>query len=228
VLPALTALLAGALVAGAATVLANPGASTAADEPGLHVGLTDSQFPNAHGDLNRPTRGSADDSPSSADDPTPDPTTTTSSTTTPPAPPPETTTPAPPPADLPPATPGPSQQDQVVTLVNTFRGQAGCGPLTVDVQLTAAAQGHSSDMANRDYFSHDTPEGVTFDKRIRNAGYESPGAENIAMGARTAEEVMRMWMESAGHRANILNCDLDTIGVGLDRNGFYWTQDFGY
>lgn len=227
-LPALTALLAGALVAGAATVFGSPGGSTPGDDPGLNVALTDSQFPNAHGDLNRPTRDPAAEPPSSADDPKPDPPTTTTSTTPPPAPPPETTTQAPPPADPPPATPGSSQQDQVVTLVNTFRGQSGCGPVTVDVRLTAAAQGHSSDMANRDYFSHDTPEGVTFDKRIRNAGYESPGAENIAMGARTAEDVMRMWMESPGHRANILNCDLDTIGVGLDRDGFYWTQDFGY
>jgi uncharacterized protein YkwD len=225
VLPALTALLAGALVAGAATALANPGESTAADETGLNVALTDSQFPNAPGDLSRPTRDTAGEPPSSADDPTaPDPTTTT----TPPVPPPETTTPAPPPADPPPASPDSAQQDRVVTIVNAVRGQAGCGPVTVDARLTAAAQGHSSDMSNREYFSHDTPEGVSFDKRIRNAGYASPGAENIARGARTAEDVMRMWMESAGHRRNILNCDLDTIGVGLDRDGFYWTQDFGY
>jgi uncharacterized protein YkwD len=225
----LTALLAGALVAGTATMLGNAGESTAADEPGLSVGLTDPQFPQGQGDLNRPTRDTTDEAPTSSEDPTEDPTTTTTSTTTPPPPPPpETTTPAPPPADPPPASPGSTQQDQVVTLVNTFRGQSGCGPVTVDARLTTAAQGHSSDMANRDYFSHDTPEGVTFDKRIRNAGYDKPGAENIAMGARTAEDVMRMWMESDGHRRNILNCDLDTIGVGLDRDGFYWTQDFGY
>ena len=70
-------------------------------------------------------------------------------------------------------------------------------------------------MAARDYFSHTTPEGVTFDQRIKNAGYP-PGAENIARGQRTAESVMSSWMGSEGHRRNIENCRLTTIGVGLN------------
>ncbi|GAB3480826.1 CAP domain-containing protein [Amycolatopsis cihanbeyliensis] len=117
---------------------------------------------------------------------------------------------------------------QVVALVNEERGKAGCGPVESDDRLAAAAQGHSEDMAARDYFSHTTPEGVTFDQRIRRAGYPKPGAENIAMGARSAGKVMSMWMKSPGHRKNILNCALDTIGVGLERSGWYWTQNFGY
>jgi uncharacterized protein YkwD len=115
-----------------------------------------------------------------------------------------------------------------VALVNTARQQSGCGPVTVDARITTAAQAHASDMAARGYFEHTTPEGVTFDQRIRNAGYPTPGAENIARGATTAEQVMDMWMDSTGHRRNILNCDLNTIGVGLDRNGNYWVQDFGF
>jgi uncharacterized protein YkwD len=117
---------------------------------------------------------------------------------------------------------------QVVALVNQNRAQAGCAPLRVDSKLTKAAADHSSDMARRDYFSHTTPEGVTFDQRIKAAGYAQPGAENIAAGQRSAEEVMNAWMNSPGHRANILNCQLSAIGVGLDTNGWYWTQDFGY
>lgn len=121
-----------------------------------------------------------------------------------------------------------SQTEQVLSIVNQERQNAGCAPLRSDSRLVAAAQGHSSDMARRGYFSHDTPEGKTFDVRIKEAGYAQPGAENIAMGQRSAEEVMDAWMHSDGHRRNILNCDLSTIGIGLDTDGWYWTQDFGY
>ncbi len=82
-------------------------------------------------------------------------------------------------------------------------------------------------MASRNYFEHSTPEGVSFSQRITNAGYPSPGAENIAKGYQTAQEVMDGWMKSDGHKANILNCSLKTIGVSVDANGYYWTQDFG-
>jgi uncharacterized protein YkwD len=160
----------------------------------------------------------------------------TSSTTT-------TTTAAPPPTDgAPPPTEAPAPvpttaavvvvppTDQVVALVNAARAAAAtpCPPVTVDPRLTAAAQGHSDDMAARDYFSHTTPEGVTFDQRIKSAGYPNPGAENIARGQRTAESVMSAWMASEGHRRNIENCRLTTIGVGLNTTAWTWTQDFGY
>jgi uncharacterized protein YkwD len=227
VLPALTAALAGALVAGAATVLTSPPAQSSADQPDLNVARSGEQRPD--GDLGQQsTTSSSGTSSTSATATTtiPPTTTTTTQTITPPAPPPVTSSTAPPAA--PPTSTDVSAQDQVVTLVNDERGKAGCGPLAVNAQLTAAAQGHASDMAARGYFEHTTPEGVTFDQRIRNAGYSKPGAENIAQGAQTAASVMDLWMNSAGHRANILNCDLNTIGVGLDRDGFYWVQDFGF
>jgi uncharacterized protein YkwD len=124
-----------------------------------------------------------------------------------------------------------SYEAQVVTLVNQQRAAAGCPALTVDSRLTAAARGHSQDMAQRNYFDHNTPEGVTPWTRITNAGYHfSTAAENIAEGQPTPAAVMDAWMNSAGHRANILNCALRNIGVGLAYNAKhtpYWTQDFG-
>jgi uncharacterized protein YkwD len=83
-------------------------------------------------------------------------------------------------------------------------------------------------MAINRYFSHTSLDGRTFDERIRDAGYTRPAAENIAKGQRSADDVMRAWMNSKGHRANILNCSYAAIGVGLDTRGWYWTQDFGY
>ncbi|WET83395.1 CAP domain-containing protein [Amycolatopsis sp. QT-25] len=117
---------------------------------------------------------------------------------------------------------------QVVDLVNAERAEAGCSPVSNESRLTAAAQGHSDDMSARNYFSHTTPEGVTFDQRIRAAGYDKPGAENIAKGQSNAAKVMAAWMNSEGHRANILNCKLKKIGVGVNTKGMYWTQNFGY
>jgi uncharacterized protein YkwD len=117
---------------------------------------------------------------------------------------------------------------QIVSLVNTERADAGCDPVAEEPHLDTAAQKHSDDMSDRDYFSHDTPEGAHFDERIRAAGYGKPGAENIAKGATSAAQVMQMWMNSSGHRANILNCSLTKLGVGVTKSGWYWTQDFGY
>jgi uncharacterized protein YkwD len=118
--------------------------------------------------------------------------------------------------------------DEVVDLVNEQRAKAGCEPLAVDPQLVDAAEAHSTDMAERDYFGHTTPEGVTFRDRILTAGFSNPGTgENLAHGQRDAEQVMAGWMASEGHRANILNCDFTLVGVGLDEDGMYWTQDFG-
>lgn len=140
---------------------------------------------------------------------------TTTTTTTAPTPP--TTT-----------TPTPSQTAQVFSLVNQYRAQAGCAPMTEDSRLDSAAQSHSVDMADNDYFSHTTPSGVSFEQREMAAGYPSPGGENIAKGYGSVQQVMTAWMNSSGHRVNILNCQFTTIGIGLDTNGWYWTQDFGY
>jgi uncharacterized protein YkwD len=120
---------------------------------------------------------------------------------------------------------------QVVALANQERVSADCPPLAADGRLAAAARAHSADMARRDYFDHDTPEGVDFATRITNAGYEwSAAAENIAAGQPDPAAVMAAWMSSEGHRHNILNCRLRDIGVGLAYgadNRPYWTQDFG-
>jgi uncharacterized protein YkwD len=119
----------------------------------------------------------------------------------------------------------------VVDIVNDKRATAGCPALTVDDRLTTAARAHSADMAARDYFSHTTPEGVAFSARITNAGYRwSSAGENIAKGQRTPQEVMTAWMNSEGHRANILNCGFVNLGVGVAANPsgvLLWTQDFG-
>ncbi|MGW7536619.1 CAP domain-containing protein [Amycolatopsis sp. NPDC054798] len=122
----------------------------------------------------------------------------------------------------------PTPVGQVIELVNSERDKAGCDPVTEEPHLDKAAQGHSDDMSSRDYFSHDTPEGENFADRITDAGYPKPGAENIAKGATSADQVMRMWMNSSGHRKNILNCSLKKLGVGVATGGWYWTQDFGY
>jgi uncharacterized protein YkwD len=119
-------------------------------------------------------------------------------------------------------------ETEVVRLTNAERSDAGCDALRPDSRLAEAADGHSADMAVRDYFSHTSPEGLTFVDRVRDAGYPSPGGENIAWGQRTPAEVVKDWMNSSGHRRNILNCDFNAIGVGFDSRGYYWTQVFGY
>ncbi len=140
------------------------------------------------------------------------------------------TTTAPKPAPKPVATSS-GVASQVLALVNDERAKAGCGSLTTSSALQRAAQGHSADMAANDYFSHDSQDGRTFSDRIRAAGYTGGAiAENIAAGQQTASAVMQSWMNSSGHRANILNCSYRHLGVGYAKGGSmspYWTQDFG-
>lgn len=137
---------------------------------------------------------------------------------------------SPPPTATTPPLPSPAQQ--VVDLVNQERAKAGCQPLAVSPQLTAAAQGHSEDMATNDFFSHTGSNGASPWERIEAAGYQySAAAENIAFGPSTAAGVMQMWMASSDHRRNILNCGLRDIGVGYATHpntsyAPYWTQDF--
>ncbi|MFI9612808.1 sigma-70 family RNA polymerase sigma factor [Streptomyces sp. NPDC052023] len=119
---------------------------------------------------------------------------------------------------------------QVVALVNKERSAAGCGPLAEDGQLNQAAQGHSQDMAARDFFDHTNPDGADPGQRTTAAGYNwSTYGENIARGQQTPEAVMNSWMNSPGHRANILNCAFKDIGVGIHNGsgGPWWTQNFG-
>ncbi|MES4891182.1 sigma-70 family RNA polymerase sigma factor [Streptomyces sp. NPDC096012] len=119
---------------------------------------------------------------------------------------------------------------QVVALVNKERAAAGCGPVTEDPQLEKAAQAHSDDMAARGFFEHTNPDGADPGQRITAAGYRwSTYGENIAKGQQTPQAVMDSWMNSPGHRANILNCSFKNIGVGVHDGGGgpWWTQDFG-
>ena len=159
-------------------------------------------------------------------------TTTTSETSTVAAPPPNTTEkPADPPVEQDPSPSAPTAQEaKVLEITNQERATAGCAALKVDDRLTTAARGHSVDMATQNYFDHVSKDGRSFVDRIKNAGFPNPGAENIAAGQQTPEAVMKSWMESAGHRANILNCDLKFLGVGVGKGGkfgIYWTQNFG-
>ncbi|WP_329285983.1 CAP domain-containing protein [Streptomyces sp. NBC_00691] len=122
-----------------------------------------------------------------------------------------------------------SEADQVIALVNAERAKAGCGPLSANATLTRAAQGHSDDMAARDFFDHTNPDGAGPGERVTAAGYPwSTYGENIAMGQSSPAQVMESWMNSPGHRANILNCDFKEIGIGIhSQGGPYWTQVFG-
>jgi len=120
---------------------------------------------------------------------------------------------------------------EVVDRTNAERTRRGLRPLTVDTRLAAAAQAHSADMVQRGFFAHESPDGRQVWDRAVAAGYAyRKVAENIAAGQRSAEEVVRGWMESPGHRANILDGDLAQIGVGRVEGGsygVYWTQVFG-
>ncbi len=122
---------------------------------------------------------------------------------------------------------------EVIKLVNVQRAKVGCNALTANSALTKAAQGHASDMLANNYFSHDSQNGTNPFDRMTAAGYHwSAAAENIAAGQQTPADVMQSWMNSEGHRANILNCGLKDIGVGYAAGsgadyGQYWVQDFG-
>ena len=119
----------------------------------------------------------------------------------------------------------------VVSATNAERARHRLGLLTVDPRLAAAAQGHSEDMVRRTFFAHENPDGAQVWDRAVAAGYTyRKVAENIAAGQPTAADVVRGWMESPGHRANILDGELTQIGVGRAAGGsygVYWTQVFG-
>ncbi|TDB84572.1 hypothetical protein E1266_36590 [Actinomadura sp. 7K534] len=118
---------------------------------------------------------------------------------------------------------------QVIALVNKERAKQGCRAVSADPLLTRAAQAHSADMKRRGFFDHTNPDGDDPGDRITATGYRwSTYGENIAQGQPTAASVMKAWMNSPGHRANILNCRFAEIGVGLVASGGpYWTQNFG-
>ncbi|MFB7913129.1 CAP domain-containing protein [Streptomyces sp. NPDC056061] len=123
-----------------------------------------------------------------------------------------------------------SAREAVLALVNRERAKAGCSPVRADSPLASLAQDFSADMAARGFFDHTDPDGRTPWDRASKAGVRGLGGENIARGQADAAAVMDAWMHSDGHRANILNCDFRTLGVGVHfgPGGPWWTQDFGH
>ncbi len=119
---------------------------------------------------------------------------------------------------------------RVVELVNEARAEAGLNPVTLAEDVTAAAQVRAEEIVTS--FSHTRPNGTSCFTALEDAGVNYRGAgENIAWGQKTPEEVMNGWMNSAGHRANILNGSFTSIGVGYYQNASgvnYWTQMFTY
>jgi uncharacterized protein YkwD len=147
------------------------------------------------------------------------------------------------------STDGPTAQASTVVLanaalclVNQERSSRGLKPLKANRHLTRAATGHARDMNARGYFSHDTAGGGTFVDRIRKAGYVPPKAfpslgEDLAWGSgtlATPREIVQGWMESPGHRANILNPRFHDAGMGVafgdpgaGADGVTYALDFG-
>jgi uncharacterized protein YkwD len=126
-----------------------------------------------------------------------------------------------------------SAENEVAELVNLEREIENLHPLVWDNALGSAARDHSTDMAQQNYFSHTSLDGRVFNQRITAAGYAcSACGENIAAGYSNPQAVMNGWMNSPGHRANILNSTFCDLGVGYafrssSNYGHYWTQDFG-
>lgn len=195
----------------------SPGSHTSA--PAASPGATPTSRPATGPDRGTPTTATTA-SPSTSGPPAP----TTTAAPTPPDPAPTSTT-------RPPATSttsvARSAAEEVLRLANAARAQAGCAGLTLDDRLNAAAQAHSDDMAEHDYLSHTGRDGSTFVERAAAAGFPSAGAENIAQGYPGPAEVMEGWMGSDGHRRNILDCRFRFMGLGVNDDGWYWTQMFG-
>lgn len=119
---------------------------------------------------------------------------------------------------------------RIFELTNEEREKEGLDPLVWNEDLAELARAHSLDMVERDFFSHDNPDGLSPFDRMKSAGIKySYAAENIAAGQTSPEETIADWMNSEGHHKNILNPDLKELGVGLARGGeygIYWTQNF--
>jgi uncharacterized YkwD family protein len=118
-------------------------------------------------------------------------------------------------------------EQQVLDLTNQERAKSGLKPLTLDVELSKVAREKSRDMQTKGYFDHNSPTyGSPFDMMKKfGISYRSAG-ENIAQGQRSPQEVVTAWMNSEGHRANILSSNFTHIGIGHVAEGNYWTQMF--
>ena len=123
-----------------------------------------------------------------------------------------------------------SEAEAVLNLVNAERSKAGLKPLKMSEELRSIANLKARDMADKGYFDHNSPTYGSPFQMLQDFGvHYSAAGENIAAGQQTPEEVMNSWMNSSGHRANILNKNFDTLGVGVyhgGKYGVYWTQLF--
>ncbi|MBE7020043.1 MAG: LysM peptidoglycan-binding domain-containing protein [Ruminococcaceae bacterium] len=118
-------------------------------------------------------------------------------------------------------------EKKVIELVNTERAKYNLKPLSYDWQLSRVARIKSQDMKDKGYFSHTSPTYGSPFNMMKSFGITySYAAENIARGQKTPEAVVKSWMNSSGHRANILSEKYTKIGVGYVENGNYWTQMF--
>lgn len=118
-------------------------------------------------------------------------------------------------------------EQEVLTLTNAERAKQGLPALTLDKELSKVARIKSQDMKDNNYFSHTSPTyGSPFDMMKQFGISYSSAAENIAQGQTTPEEVVKAWMNSQGHRENILNANYTHIGIGYVEGGNYWTQMF--
>ena len=121
-------------------------------------------------------------------------------------------------------------EKQVLDLVNSERVKYGLSALTWADDLASIARAHSQDMIRRGFFDHTNPDGKSPFDRLKNAGIQYRyAAENIAYGQKSPEAVMNAWMNSSGHRKNILNANLKELGVGAVSSAsgtIYWTQLF--
>lgn len=118
-------------------------------------------------------------------------------------------------------------ENEVIRQINQIRRNYGLSELKTNWQLSRVARYKSQDMHDKGYFSHTSPTyGSPFDMmKSFNISYRSAG-ENIAMGYTTPTAVVNAWMNSTGHRQNILNSNFTEIGVGYVADGHYWTQMF--
>lgn len=123
-----------------------------------------------------------------------------------------------------------AEANEVIRLVNVERSKNGLSPLKANAELSKVAAAKAQDMINNSYFSHTSPTyGSPFDMMNKFGINYTAAGENIAYGQKDAAEVMNSWMNSSGHRANILNSNFTEIGVGVakDKNGTpYWVQMF--
>lgn len=137
-----------------------------------------------------------------------------------------------------PVTAGPAES--VLSAVNAARAKAGCAPLRMNPKLAAAAKSHARAMAEQNFFAHSGKDGSRLPGRITRQGYDyQSAAENIAAGQDSPREVVQDWLQSSGHRKNILDCKLSETGIAVvyqadDRPirgsrtplRYYWVQVF--